>query len=125
MNVAIFGLGYVGCVSAACFARDGHRVIGVDVSPEKTESLRAGRCPIIEPGLEDLLRAGVERGAITVTADAQPAIENAELALICVGTPSLRQWSSTRRLTASLSLIGRNTHASMGRIAHALPSISV
>ena len=60
MNVSVFGLGYVGCVSAASFAGDGHHVIGVDVNPDKVDAVNAGRSPIVEPGLDELLAA--ERG---------------------------------------------------------------
>jgi GDP-mannose 6-dehydrogenase len=60
MKVAVFGLGYVGSVSAANFAADGHAVIGVDVNPEKVAAVNAGRSPIVEPGLGDLLQQGVE-----------------------------------------------------------------
>ena len=67
MNVAIFGLGYVGSVSAACLARAGHRVIGVDVDPHKLAWMREGRSPVSEPGLDDLLTAGVAAGRVTVT----------------------------------------------------------
>ena len=52
MNVSIFGLGYVGVVTAACLARDGHEVVGVDVNPDKVAAIAAGRSPIVEPGLE-------------------------------------------------------------------------
>lgn len=88
MNIAVFGLGYVGCVSTACFARDGHRVIGVDINPEKIESIRAGQSPIIEPGLDDLVQQGVEAGRIEATDDAGYAVGRADVAMICVGTPS-------------------------------------
>jgi len=88
MNIAVFGLGYVGCVSAACFARDGHHVIGVDINPEKIESIREGKSPIIEPGLENLIRQGVNAGRIEVMDNAAYAINRADVAMICVGTPS-------------------------------------
>ena len=88
MDIAIFGLGYVGCVSTACFARDGHHVVGVDINPEKVESIREGKSPIIEPGLEDLIQQGVDAGRIEATDDAAYAINRADAAMICVGTPS-------------------------------------
>ena len=88
MEIAIFGLGYVGCVSAACLARDGHHVIGVDINPLKVESIRAGRSPIIEPGLDVLIADGVADGRLVATADGEAAVERAELVLVCVGTPS-------------------------------------
>lgn len=88
MKVSIFGLGYVGCVSAACLARDGHEVIGVDVNPVKVASIAAGKSPIIEPGLDDLLRDVVRTGALRASIDAQRAVRETDVSLICVGTPS-------------------------------------
>ena len=65
MNVSIFGLGYVGCVTAACLARDGHHVIGVDVNAEKVAMINAGSSPIIEPGLADLVSRVVRQGRLS------------------------------------------------------------
>ncbi|MEZ4617228.1 MAG: hypothetical protein R2867_17195 [Caldilineaceae bacterium] len=64
MNIAIFGLGYVGCVTTACLARNGHRVIGVDIQPDKVKAIQQGETPIIEPGLAELMR-GVHQGRIS------------------------------------------------------------
>jgi GDP-mannose 6-dehydrogenase len=88
MNIAVFGLGYVGCVSAACLARDGHRVIGVDVNPVKVKCIQQGTSPIIEPGLEVLIQTSVAAGLLQATGDVACAIDHAEVAMICVGTPS-------------------------------------
>jgi GDP-mannose 6-dehydrogenase len=88
MQVAVFGLGYVGCVTAACFARAGHRVIGVDVSHEKVDLINAGRSPIVEPGLGELVSTMVASGRLRATTDVADAVSNACVALICVGTPS-------------------------------------
>ena len=88
MKIAIFGLGYVGCVSAACLVRDDHQVIGVDVNPVKLETIRAGKSPIIEPGLEALLAEGVKNGRLTTTDDTETAVFEAEIIIVCVGTPS-------------------------------------
>jgi GDP-mannose 6-dehydrogenase len=93
MRVAIFGLGYVGTVCAACLARFGHEVIGVDVNDEKNAQISAGRSPIVEPGLEELIREAVEAGRLEATRDHTRAIESTELSLICVGTPSRRNGS--------------------------------
>jgi GDP-mannose 6-dehydrogenase len=90
MNVSVFGLGYVGCVSAACLAQDGHRVIGVDIDERKVASVNHSRAPFFEPGLESLLRAGKDCGRLTATTDEEEAIRSTDLALICVGTPSER-----------------------------------
>jgi GDP-mannose 6-dehydrogenase len=93
MRVAIFGLGYVGTVCAACLARFGHEVVGVDVNDEKNAQISAGRSPIVEPGLEELIREAVEAGRLEATPDHTRAIETTELSLICVGTPSRRNGS--------------------------------
>ena len=87
-NISIFGLGYVGSVSAACFADNGNRVIGVDVNPAKVEMFQEGHSPIIEQGLEELLRKGVYDGRIRATSDTNTAVLESDLSLICVGTPS-------------------------------------
>ncbi len=93
MNIAIFGLGYVGSVSAACLAAAGHRVIGVDVDPYKTDLIRRGRAPITEPDLDELLSPLVADGRITVTSDTAEAVASADVSLVCVGTPSRRNGS--------------------------------
>lgn len=87
-TVAILGLGYVGCVSAACLARLGHQVIGVDRDQFKVQSVLQGRAPFFEPGLEDLIRDGVASGRLQATTSASEAIRDADVALVCVGTPS-------------------------------------
>jgi GDP-mannose 6-dehydrogenase len=88
MRISIFGMGYVGAVSAACLARDQHAVIGVDVDPLKLALLREGRSPIVEEGIQDLTREVVAAGRITVTDDPAQAILETELSFVCVGTPS-------------------------------------
>jgi GDP-mannose 6-dehydrogenase len=88
MRVSIFGLGYVGVVTAACLARDGHDVVGVDVNPEKVAAVAAGVSPIVEPGLEDLLRSGKAAGRIQATGDAAAAVAATDVSLVSVGTPS-------------------------------------
>jgi GDP-mannose 6-dehydrogenase len=93
MTIAIFGLGYVGSVSAACLASAGHRIIGVDVDQHKLSMLRQGRSPINEPGLDALLGRMVAEGRLTVTDDTAAAIGAAEVSLVCVGTPSRRNGS--------------------------------
>lgn len=89
-RVAVFGLGYVGCVTAGCLARDGHRVVGVDVDEEKVKTLRSGRSPVVEQGLDEVIRQGVRSGRLTATSTADQAVAETELAMICVGTPSER-----------------------------------
>ena len=88
MRVSIFGLGYVGTVCAACFARFGHEVLGVDLNADKNAQITAGRSPIVEPGVEELVRDGVAAGRLSATSDAEHAVSWSELSLICVGTPS-------------------------------------
>ena len=84
MRINVFGLGYVGCVSAACLARAGHEVNGVDIDPLKLEMIRSGRSPIIEPGLEAIINEAIRCGRLTPADVARPA----DVSLICVGTPS-------------------------------------
>ncbi len=87
-TISIFGLGYVGSVSMACLAQSGHEVIGVDVNPTKVDMINAGHSPIIEEGLADLVRQGVDRGQIRATTNAAQAVAESHLSIICVGTPS-------------------------------------
>ncbi len=88
MKVAVFGLGYVGAVTAAGLAHSGHTVIGVDVDDAKVAAINAGESPVVEPGIIDLIRNSVESGRLCATTSASEAIEHADLSLICVGTPS-------------------------------------
>jgi len=93
MNVSVFGLGYVGSVSAATFADDGHTVIGVDVNPTKVEMLNAGQSPIVEPGLGELIESGVTAGRLRATTSASEAVSASDVSLISVATPSRRNGS--------------------------------
>src|SRR2546426_146877 len=88
-RIAVFGLGYVGCVTAACLARLGHRVSGVDRDEYKVRSVREGRAPFYEPGLAELVVEMVRAGHLSATMSAGEALAHADLAMICVGTPSL------------------------------------
>jgi GDP-mannose 6-dehydrogenase len=90
IRVAVLGLGYVGSVTAACLAHLGHRVTGVDRDEYKVASIETGRAPFYEPGLAELIQEGRANGRLSATALLEPAIEQAEIALICVGTPSER-----------------------------------
>lgn len=87
-RIAIFGLGYVGTASLAAFSSAGHDVTGVDVDPDKVATINAGRSPVVEPGLDELISEGVWAGRVRATIDAHEAIERSELSLVCVGTPS-------------------------------------
>jgi GDP-mannose 6-dehydrogenase len=93
MRVSVFGLGYVGSVSAAAFADDGHEVVGVDVVQDKVSAVNEGRSPIVEPGLADLLRRGVDEGRLRATTSTEDAVLSTDLSLICVGTPSRKNGS--------------------------------
>jgi GDP-mannose 6-dehydrogenase len=87
-NIAVLGLGYVGCVTAACLAKLGHRVTGVDRDEFKVSNVLKSKAPFYEPGLEEIIAEGVTAGRLSATTDMAEAIQNADLALICVGTPS-------------------------------------
>jgi len=93
MKVAVFGLGYVGSVSAASFAADGHDVVGVDVNPDKVAAVTSGRSPIVEPGLDTLLERSVAAGRLRATTSTAEAVAESDLSLICVGTPSRKNGS--------------------------------
>lgn len=87
-RVAVFGLGYVGTVSAACLASRGHTVIGVDVSPDKVAMVTEGRTPVVEERIGELIAEQVTAGRLSATSDAAAAVAATDLALVCVGTPS-------------------------------------
>jgi GDP-mannose 6-dehydrogenase len=93
MRIAVFGLGYVGIVSAACLARDGHQVIGVDPQREKVDLVNAGRTPIVEQYVGELVGEGVAEGRLAATTSAAEAVAASEMSLVCVGTPSRRNGS--------------------------------
>jgi GDP-mannose 6-dehydrogenase len=88
VRLSVFGLGYVGCVSAACFAEDGNDVTGVDVNPTKVEIINSGKTPIIEEGINELIGKVVAAGRLRATTDSARAVHDSDLSLICVGTPS-------------------------------------
>jgi GDP-mannose 6-dehydrogenase len=89
-RIAVFGLGYVGCVTAACLASLDHKVIGVDPDPHKIDNVRKARAPFYEPGLDEIVQATVGDGRFSATASAAEALADADIALLCVGTPSER-----------------------------------
>ena len=95
-SLSVFGLGYVGCVSAACFARGGHRVLGVDVNQDKVDLINSGRPTILEEGIAELVAAVRSGGLLEATTDARSAVLESTISLVCVGTPS--------RANASLDL---------------------
>lgn len=87
-RIAVLGLGYVGCVTAACLAKLGHRVTGVDRDQFKVSSVLAGKAPFYEPGLEPIIAEAVAAERLFATPDLAAALRDADVALICVGTPS-------------------------------------
>jgi GDP-mannose 6-dehydrogenase len=113
MHVAVFGLGYVGFTTAACLAAEGHAVIGVDMQADKVRDANEGRAPIQEPGVDALLKKALERGNFVCVADGAEAVAACDLAMICVGTPSLPDGSH------DMSHIARVTR----QIAEALASV--
>jgi GDP-mannose 6-dehydrogenase len=88
LTIAVFGLGYVGCVTAACFTDLGFRVIGVDVDARKVSAIQDGQSPFFEPGLEPLIAKHLNSGLLTATLSTEEALRDADFAFLCVGTPS-------------------------------------
>jgi GDP-mannose 6-dehydrogenase len=89
MKICVLGLGYVGAVSAGCLAKDGHEVIGVDPERTKVDLINAGRTPIIEKDIGEIIREQVKAGRLSATTEVSHAVRHTDLALVCVGTPSL------------------------------------
>jgi GDP-mannose 6-dehydrogenase len=115
-TISVFGLGYVGCVTAACFAQKGSRVIGVDVNPAKVAMLESGRSPIVEPGLEDLIAGNRQACRLHATADVEMAVQDSSISFVCVGTPSLpsgkQDLSHIQRVCSEIgqALIGKDAY---------------
>ena len=102
MRVSVFGLGYVGCVSAGCLARDGHSVIGVDINSLKVNCINACRSPVIEANLDTLIADAHRAGRLEATGDGPSAVLHTDLSLVCVGTPSMRNGSLDHRAVESV-----------------------
>jgi GDP-mannose 6-dehydrogenase len=88
MNISVFGLGYVGCVSLGCLAKNGHNVIGVDISQVKVDQINSGKPTIVEEGIAELINDGYCKGLIKATLSVDEGILNSDLSIICVGTPN-------------------------------------
>jgi len=117
-RVAVFGIGYVGAVTAACLAQDGHTVLGVDIDAAKVDELNAGTPPVSEPGLDDIVKAQVAAGRLRATTDVHAAVSATDVALVAVGTPSGEDGSVdidgveavVRTIGESIRTIGKDYH---------------
>src|SRR5215831_7908453 len=89
-SISVFGLGYVGTVTAACLAHRGSNVIGIDLSRTKVEAMDSGNSPIVEPGVSEIIAESHKAGRLHATSSAETAVLNSDISLLCVGTPSLR-----------------------------------
>lgn len=88
MNISIFGLGYVGCVSVGCLSKLGNNVIGVDIIKEKVDLINEGKGTVVEKGIDELIESGIKNGTIKATLESNYAVSNSEVAIIAVGTPN-------------------------------------
>ena len=115
MKISIFGMGYVGCVSAACLASHGHNVIGVDVNKDKINLLSKGISPVVEEDILDLIKLVTETGALTAISNSTEAIINSDISLVTVGTPSDQRGQLTLDYVKSVSReIGKGIKAKKG-----------
>jgi GDP-mannose 6-dehydrogenase len=112
MRVSVFGLGYVGCVTAAGLAKMGHEIVGVDVSAEKVQMINAGRSPVVEPGLGEVLEEVVASGHLRATVSADDAVATTDVALVCVGTPGR---ANGQLDTNAIERVGRDIGHALGR----------
>lgn len=107
MQISVFGIGYVGAVSSACLANDGHHVIAVDPNPQKVGPLNEGISPIVEPGLGELIQGGIRSQRLVATSDVREAVNSTDLSFVCVGTPSRSNGSlDTSYVSAAAEQIG-------------------
>jgi GDP-mannose 6-dehydrogenase len=88
MRISVFGLGYVGTVCAACLARDGHAVVGVDINQGKVDAINAGVAPIVEPDIVDLVKEARTHGRLSATTSSAEGVRASDITFVCVGTPS-------------------------------------
>ena len=115
MKISVFGLGYVGCVSAACLASRGHEVLGVDVNPVKIDLITRGQAPVVEERIGELTAEVVRSGALRATTDVAEAIAASEVSLICVGTPSAPNGSLS---TTYLERVAEQIGAALATLEH-------
>ena len=116
MTISVFGLGYVGLVNIACLAKRGHRLKGCDIKSGKVRQLQSGESPIYEPGLDGIIAEYISAGKITAHHSAEEAIVGAEVAIVCVGTPSMTDG------TVELGYI-KNTLMELAKLAHLNPAL--
>ena len=109
MRISVYGLGYVGAVSAACLAADGHTVIGVDTNPVKVDLLNQGLAPVVEAGLGELIEEGVRAGRLRATTDCDAAVAGTDIGLVCVGTPSSMSSPRPASTTGARAWFSRST----------------
>jgi len=103
LSISVFGLGYVGTVTAACLAQEGHETIGVDVSEKKVETILQGESPVREERVSTLVKENVASGRLCATVDAEEAIRSSDMAIVCVGTPSKRNGELTTSQVESVA----------------------
>ena len=103
MKISIFGLGYVGAVSLACLSRDGHQVVGVDIDRAKLDLIAAGKTPVVEEGMVDLMADVAAGGRVVVTTDVLQAVRDTDISLVCVGTPSAANGSQDQSAVLRLA----------------------
>ncbi len=103
MKIAIFGLGYVASRALAAFLKEGHSVVGIEPHEDKIKLILSGRSPIYEPGLDDLLKQGVDEGRLVVVPQVGDKLQDCDLALVCVGTPSAADGSHNMTFIAEVS----------------------
>jgi GDP-mannose 6-dehydrogenase len=113
-RISVFGLGYVGAVTAACLADRGHQVIGVDVSGEKVALINEGRSPIVEDGIETYIREQVRAGRLSASTDAVDAVLRSDISIVCVGTPSMPNGDLN---TQHAEVVSRDIGVAIGRKA--------
>jgi GDP-mannose 6-dehydrogenase len=113
-RISIFGLGYVGAVTAACFAQRGHEVIGVDMRGEKVTLINDGRSPIVENGIEELIAEQSRAGRLSATTDPNDAVHRSDISIVCVGTPSMPDGSLN---THHVEIVSREIGAALANKA--------
>ena len=130
VSISVFGLGYVGAVTAACFARRGHQVVGVDVKEEKVALINEGRSPIVEKGIQELVSEQVRARRLSATTDPRDAVSRSSLSIVCVGTPSMPDGSiDTQYVEAvtreiGLALAGKTDYHVIVLRSTVLPSVT-